>query len=257
MALCVLLSNFSSFFATSRFRSLDSEIQCQDNVGSTIIFVHTKIFCTVQVGKRSYQSGFLGARLAKSWGKKRAQCSNYNYYYASLTKEILNGQKGVLTTSSMMGSGLAASNWSFTLSSTANRVFIVTYSVQWYVLIAVGVCEKYSCAMTFLEAKWWQYDMMMIFFPKGGLWLKSSYLTQVWLWAPASPSALHPLECNSSVSALWGQKYRVIEEGSRQCSLLLRPDSCERPGGGSACKYIPPEIKEHKRPSANPTQLHV
>lgn len=166
MALCVLLSNFSSFFATSRFRSLDSETQCQENVGSTIIFVHTKIFCTVQVGKRSYQSGFLGARLAKSWGKKRAQYSNYTYYYASLTKEILNGQKGVLTTSSMMGSGLAASNWSFTLSSTANRVFTVTYSVQWYVIIAVGVCEKYSCAMTFLEAKWWQYDMMMIYFPK-------------------------------------------------------------------------------------------
>lgn len=217
MALCVLLSNFSSFFATSRFRSLDSETQCQDNVSSTIIFVHTKIFCTVQVGKRSYQSGFLGARLAKSWGKKRAQYSNCNYYYASWTKEILSRQKGVLTTSSMMGSGLAASNWSFTLSSTANRVFIVTYSVQRYVIIAVGVCEKYSWAMTFLEAKWWQYDMI---FSKGGLWLKSSYLTQVWLWAPASPSALHPLECNSSVSALWGQKYRIIVEG------LIRDTKC-------------------------------
>ncbi len=37
--------------------------------------------------KKSYQSGFLGARLAKSWGKKIAEYGNYNYY-ASSTKDI-------------------------------------------------------------------------------------------------------------------------------------------------------------------------
>lgn len=176
-----------------------------------------RFFALYRLEKGPTSLVFLGRGWPNPEERKGTQYSNCNYYYASWTKEILSRQKGVLTTSSMMGSGLAASNWSFTLSSTANRVFIVTYSVQRYVIIAVGVCEKYSWAMTFLEAKWWQYDMI---FSKGGLWLKSSYLTQVWLWAPASPSALHPLECNSSVSALWGQKYRIIVEG------LIRDTKC-------------------------------
>lgn len=39
-------------------------------------------------------------------------------------KEDTFKEKGVLTTSSIMGSGLAASNWSLTLSSTANKGYL-------------------------------------------------------------------------------------------------------------------------------------
>lgn len=43
---------------------------------------------------------------------------------------------------------------------------------------------------------------------------------QVWLSALASASALHPLECNSSVLALCGQKDRIIAAG------LIRDSKC-------------------------------
>lgn len=96
---------------------------------------------------------------------------------------------------------------------------------------------------------------------------------QAWLWAPASPSAPHPLGCSSSASTLWGQKYKsnvsllLVVGLPREYRDATRHIICQHgslarfphtlPGGGSAGKYIPPEIKEHKRPSANPTQLHI
>lgn len=121
MALCVLLSNFSSFFATSRFRSLELE----SHIRNTVMLIIAWNYALYTLGKSSYQSGFLGARLAKSWGRERVKSFTASMTTVTSTEGILYGRYWVFTTSSMMGSGLAASNWSFTLSSTGNKVHLL------------------------------------------------------------------------------------------------------------------------------------
>lgn len=134
MALCVLLSNFSSFFATSRFRSLNPELQFFKKSLMKYLKIlnlkrvpHAPYSLESYFENRSYQSGFLGARLAKSWRKKKKKL-NMADKNASVKKTHV--YTGVPTTSSMMGSGLAASNWSLTLSSTADNKYLSLYSQQ-------------------------------------------------------------------------------------------------------------------------------
>lgn len=165
MALCVLLSSFSSFFATSRFRSLHSENN--DMMLSTYIQERIAVELT-------HQSGFLGARLAKSWEKEIFQHNKFNVKSLNPMFERI---PYLLTTSSIMGSGLAASNWSFTLSSTARNI----YHQSW-------------CASVFIKAKHRQCENINT--------SVSNYLLRVWHWAPFSALARHPQECNSLVSVL-------------------------------------------------------
>lgn len=97
--------------------------------------------------------------------------------------------------------------------------------------------------------------MWYLQYSKSSCYFQSSHLMQVLLWAPASPSALHPRGCNSSASALWGQKCRRIVKSST-LSLTFLP--IMYPSRRWQCRQKQSfKIKEHKRLSANPSQLHI
>lgn len=137
----------------------------------------------------------------------------------------------LLTTSSIMGSGLAASNWSFTLSSTVNK--------------------NIHHLQVFIEAKHRQCRTINT--------VVSNYPMRVGHWAPSSASALHPQECNSLVSILWWHKIQIWSTESCERSTIL---SCSfviiQEVALSPCvlKHTSKK-KKKKRPSANPRQLHT